>query len=340
MAKVTLKMIAERCGVSTAVVSACLNGKNKKIGCSPAKAEEIRKAVAEMNYVPSVFARSIRTKEVPIIGALFYAEVETWQLHQRYFQAHLMEMTFLFNREDLDVTFIPYHSEEEQLKRLQRVISCGMIGGVVSNIMTHSHVSFCNYLKECGLPYMVMGTPSVEGVYSVDYDLDDMASILNRLFLASGLKYCFRVFVRNGEAVFFSGISDVFSWNPNKMFTLNDIRGIAGDAYFIIPGHEILNYMRYQGFSPPHILLCEQASEYLMPSPEYDLVVADVQSNRIHYIATALSRWMKYGEKPENISHLISDYEAIRIFPRLRNVLRRRKETECKNLQQGEVKKK
>ena len=118
MAKVTLKMIAERCGVSTAVVSACLNGKNKKIGCSPAKAEEIRKAVAEMNYVPSVFARSIRTKEVPIIGALFYAEVETWQLHQRYFQAHLMEMTFLFNREDLEVTFIPYHSEEEQLKRL------------------------------------------------------------------------------------------------------------------------------------------------------------------------------------------------------------------------------
>ena len=81
MAKVTLKMIAERCGVSTAVVSACLNGKNKKIGCSPAKAEEIRKAVAEMNYVPSVFARSIRTKVVPIIGALFYAEVETWQLH-------------------------------------------------------------------------------------------------------------------------------------------------------------------------------------------------------------------------------------------------------------------
>ena len=35
--------------VSTAVVSACLNGKNKKIGCSPAKAEEIRKAVEKLN---------------------------------------------------------------------------------------------------------------------------------------------------------------------------------------------------------------------------------------------------------------------------------------------------
>ncbi len=324
MSKVTLKMIAERCGVSSAVVSACLSGRNKKIGCSSAKAEEIRKAVAEMNYVPSVFARSIRTKEVPIIGALFYAESETWQLHQRYFQAHLMEMTFLFNREDLEVAFIPYHSEEEQLKRLQRVVSRGMIGGVVSNIMTHSHVAFCSYLKECGLPHMVMGKPSVEGVYSVDYDLNDMISVLKRLFLASGLKHCFRVFARNGEVVFFSGISDAFSWNPDRMFTLHDVMGIADDAYFIIPGHEILNYMRYRGFSPPHILLCEQASEFLMPSAEYDLVVADVQSNRIHYIAAALSRWMKHGEKPENISHIVSDYGSIEVFPRLRGDARTR----------------
>ena len=190
MAKVTLKMIAERCGVSTAVVSACLNGKNKKIGCSPAKAEEIRKAVAEMNYVPSVFARSIRTKEVPIVGAFFHVDSHAWNLYHRYFQSNLMELTFLLNKEDIEVTFIPYHSEAEQLQRLQRAVAMGMIGGVVSNILQNAHRDFCCYLKECGLPHMVMGTPAVKEIYSTSYMTDEFDAAVERLFRKSNLKYC------------------------------------------------------------------------------------------------------------------------------------------------------
>lgn len=317
MTKVTLKMIAERCGVSTAAVSACLNGNNPRIACSPAKAEEIRNVAAEMHYTPSLFARSIRTKEIPIVGAFFHAEAETWQLHHRYFQTHLMEMTFLLNKEDLEVTFIPYHTEQEQLNRLQRMIARGMIGGVVSNILPHSHTTFCNYLKTCGLPYMVMGAPSVPEVYSVFYDLKEMESVQERLFRESGLKHCFRVFVNRGETAFYPGLPVSGFRKREKKLSMDEIKPLADEAYFIVPGHETLNYLHCQGFFPPHLLLCEQASEYMMPSPDYDLVVVDVQSNRIRCVAAAIARWMKSGEKPEIFSRSVSDYESIHVYPRL-----------------------
>ncbi len=309
-------MIAERCGVSAAVVSACLSDRKTKIRFSAAKAEEIRKTAAEMNYTPSVFARSTRTGEVPIVGAMFYAGGETWQLHQRYFQNTLMDLTFRFNAEGFEVTFIPYHSQAEQIERLRKVISCGMVGGVVSNIMPYSHTDFCHYLKECNLPYMVMGNPSIEGVFSVHY-ASTATHIMRKLYQESGLKHCFRVFVSNGEALFSPGIPDDYSLFDKQPLTLDEVKKIAGKSYFIIPGHEILNYIRSKGFFPPNILLYEQASEYLMPSKEYDLLVFDVKPSRNSYITSALSRWLKEGVKPETICHAVSDNTAFEFFPKL-----------------------
>ncbi len=322
MAKVTLKMIAERCGVSTAVVSACLNGKNKKIGCSPAKAEEIRKAVAEMNYVPSVFARSIRTKEVPIVGAFFHVDSHAWNLYHRYFQSNLMELTFLLNKEDIEVTFIPYHSEAEQLQRLQRAVAMGMIGGVVSNILQNAHRDFCCYLKECGLPHMVMGTPAVKEIYSTSYMTDEFDAAVERLFRKSNLKYCYRVLIRDGKPVFFPMGATVLLNESEEPLAVEEITPLLNDSYFIIPGHEILNYLRYKKFFFPHILLCEQTGEYQPPSPDYDLIVADCMPDRVCYIATVLSNWMKYEEKPEQIHYSAFNSDAIKIYPRLQEDLR------------------
>ena len=107
-----------------------------------------------------------------------------------------------------------------------------------------------------------------------------------------------------------------------KNMTVEEITPLLNDSYFIIPGHEILNYLRYKKFFFPHILLCEQTGEYQPPAPDYDLIVADCMPDRVCYIATVLSNWMKYGEKPEQIHYSAFNSDAIKIYPRLQEDLR------------------
>lgn len=65
---VTLKKVAERCGLSQAAVSKALNGQP---GISPEKAELVRKCAQEMGYFPNAAARTLRMGRSNNIGILF-----------------------------------------------------------------------------------------------------------------------------------------------------------------------------------------------------------------------------------------------------------------------------
>ena len=49
---VTIRMVAERCGMSVAAVSRALN---HRAGVAPEKAEEIRRMAREMGYCPNAY---------------------------------------------------------------------------------------------------------------------------------------------------------------------------------------------------------------------------------------------------------------------------------------------
>lgn len=65
---VTLKMVSERCGLSTAAVSKALNDQP---GISSEKAEFVRKVAQEMGYYPNAAARTLRMNRSHNIGVLF-----------------------------------------------------------------------------------------------------------------------------------------------------------------------------------------------------------------------------------------------------------------------------
>ena len=65
---VTVRDIADRCGVSTATVSKALNGYGD---VSPATAEKIRIAAEELHYMPNVAARQLKTNFSHSLGVLF-----------------------------------------------------------------------------------------------------------------------------------------------------------------------------------------------------------------------------------------------------------------------------
>lgn len=69
---VSQKQIAEKLGVSIALISRVLSGKAAEIGIAPATIERVTKAAAEMGYVPSAAALSLKGKSTRIIGVAVY----------------------------------------------------------------------------------------------------------------------------------------------------------------------------------------------------------------------------------------------------------------------------
>jgi DNA-binding LacI/PurR family transcriptional regulator len=66
------KQIAERLGVSIALVSRVLSGKAREVGIADATIEKVLKAAQEMGYVPSAAALTLKGKGSRTIGVVVY----------------------------------------------------------------------------------------------------------------------------------------------------------------------------------------------------------------------------------------------------------------------------
>lgn len=68
--KVTIDLIAQKVGVSKALVSLVINGKAKKYGISQLTCDRVMAVVRELNYKPNQMARSLRTGVSNTIGLI------------------------------------------------------------------------------------------------------------------------------------------------------------------------------------------------------------------------------------------------------------------------------
>src|SRR5690606_9754723 len=68
--KVSLKDVAQKIGVSTALVSYVLSGNEEKGRVGKDTAERIRQAAKELNYQPNHIAKSLKTGKTNTIGLI------------------------------------------------------------------------------------------------------------------------------------------------------------------------------------------------------------------------------------------------------------------------------
>ena len=68
--KIALKDVAQHIGVSAALVSYVLNGKEKEARVGADMAKKIRKAAAELNYQPNLIAKSLKMGKTKTIGLI------------------------------------------------------------------------------------------------------------------------------------------------------------------------------------------------------------------------------------------------------------------------------
>ncbi|GAB2672143.1 LacI family DNA-binding transcriptional regulator [Paenibacillus thermoaerophilus] len=68
MKRITIKDVAQRAGVSSAAVSYVLNGREHKVSADTLS--KIKKAIAELNYIPDYSARSLANNKSNLIGVV------------------------------------------------------------------------------------------------------------------------------------------------------------------------------------------------------------------------------------------------------------------------------
>ena len=98
---VSIKDIAQKCGVSAATVSKALNG---YADISAEKRAEIEKTARDMGYLPNSFARALKTNRTYNLGILFADEAHSGLTHN-YFSGILQSFKVTAEQKGYDITF-------------------------------------------------------------------------------------------------------------------------------------------------------------------------------------------------------------------------------------------
>ena len=99
---VSLKTIAEKCGVSTATVSKALNDQKD---VSEETKHRIKKTAEALGYFPNAAARALKTNRSYNIGVLFEEEAGSGLTHE-YFSGVLNGLKVQAEKQGYDITFI------------------------------------------------------------------------------------------------------------------------------------------------------------------------------------------------------------------------------------------
>lgn len=108
---VSLKTIAEKCGVSTATVSKALNDQKD---ISEETKGRIRKTAEELGYFPNAAARALKTNRSYNIGVLFEEEAGSGLTHE-YFSGVLNGFKVQAEKQGYDITFINTFFENRKM---------------------------------------------------------------------------------------------------------------------------------------------------------------------------------------------------------------------------------
>ena len=125
---VSMKDIAQKCGVSVATVSKALNGQ-------PDVGEETRQRVEqvakELGYLSNAAARALKTNRTYHLGVLFVDERRSGLGHE-YFSAMLESFKVAAESRGYDITFINHNVAGKQSTYLQHCLYRGVDGVVIA----------------------------------------------------------------------------------------------------------------------------------------------------------------------------------------------------------------
>ena len=163
----TLDSIAKELGMSKTTVSRAISGKGR---ISEETRRKVNEYIKEINYSPSAVARSLAANRTFNVGLVFPADSALGEMP--YFQTL---MTGVCDRAiDFEYDVLIILADNDGILPLKHAVQNKKIDAViVSRCEKDSKV--INFLKQCDIPYIVVGNPMIETL--IDAGIKKMALI-------------------------------------------------------------------------------------------------------------------------------------------------------------------
>lgn len=308
MTKVTVRDIAERCGVTPTVVSAVLNSGSRRSRCSAEKQELIRQTAVEMNYCPNLLARSMVTRQVPVVALMLHLDPSNIAYGSRYFAESVANASMALRESGLEITIVLYRDQEEQIARFSEQAAKGIIGGVISHIAPGNNKEFIRVLHESKLPYVLLGETEIPAV-AVNPGGEPQSG---KLYAEAQKRYgAERIFLHQANCgcdVLYP-YHDIPGYNRFRYDPIVPDPELVGNPRNMIVsmGYEYyLHLNRQMKIASP--LVHERAKfEFLIPDGVPRIIV-DTNADYLAYAAKLLVRWQLSGEVPECKIHYVASH--------------------------------
>ena len=187
---VTLKQIAEYCGVSLSTASKALNGAPD---ISERTVLQVREAAESLGYMPNAAARALKTHRSYVFGILFAAAVEQGLTHE-FFARILNSFKNQAGGLGYDIFFLGDHIGERQISYAEhaRYRNCD---GVLAVVGSQRDEVTVRELAEAGLP-LVCVDAAFDGLTCVLSDNEQGMAALTDYVIAQGHR---RIALIHGE---------------------------------------------------------------------------------------------------------------------------------------------
>ena len=173
----TLDDIAKALGVSKTTVSRAISGKGR---ISEETRTRIQEYIKAYNYRPNLIAKSLAESKTFNIGVVLPGDSDLIEIP--FFQSCLMGICDVAASMDYDVVVTT--TTEGDIQLLQRLIANHKVDGVILTRPVVNDQAIC-FLKQCHIPYVVIGSCEDEGVIQVDNNhlagCCELTSVLMRL---------------------------------------------------------------------------------------------------------------------------------------------------------------
>ena len=178
--KITIDDVAKALGISKTTVSRAISGKGR-VGYDTRN--KVMEYIEKHNYRPNVMAQALAQQRTFNIGVVWPDDYGAADLP--FFQKCMIGMSEIASNYGYDIIVSLIAGND--ISGLKRVVENHKVDGI---ILTRTLVKDApaKYLKECGIPYVVVGRSTDPDAISVDNDNFGACLELTSILIAKGIK--------------------------------------------------------------------------------------------------------------------------------------------------------
>ena len=178
--KITIDDIAEALGMSKSTVSRAISGKGR---ISPATTERVRQYIEKYNYKPNAVAQGLAQSKTYNIGVVCPIDYEIFDL--RYFHRCLQGISDSITPRGYDILLSMIGRSD--IDNLRRLVENHKVDGVILT-RTLFDDKAAEYLKQSGMPFVVIGSSPDAELIQIDNDHLAACSEMTSVLLAKGYR--------------------------------------------------------------------------------------------------------------------------------------------------------